>query len=186
MPRYALIGLAALILLHAPSSTAGADPAADVGKIITECDTEQIEAKCAAQFWNFADLTGDNELTVAEIARFFRLVVEHQAIKSATAALAAPSKPATPGALLAPAAPADPLEAVAVTFLVGPFAARLVIDNFDYNGSRTIEREEVFADIDEGAFTKFVFEESKKLPQRAGTLMLRAMQAGAAVRGPTP
>ncbi len=73
-----------------------------------------------------------------------------------------------------------------MTFLVGPFAARLVIENFDYNGSRTIEREEVFADIDEGAFTKFVFEESKKLPQRAGTLMLRAMQAGAAVRGPIP
>ena len=183
MSRYALIGLIAMILLHAPPSTAGADPVADVGKIIAECDTGQIEAKCAAQFWNFADLTGDNKLTVAELSRFFRLVVEHQAIKSATAAQAAP---ATPGAPLAPAAPADPLEAVAVTFLFGPFAARLVIDNFDYNGSGTIEREEVFADIDEGAFTKFVFEESKKLPQRAGTLMLRAMQAGAAVRGPTP
>jgi len=180
MLRYALIGLTTLFFLHAQPLTAGADPVADVGKIITECDTAKIEAKCAAQFWNFADLTGDDQLTVAELSRFFRLVVEHQAIKSATAA------PATPGSPLAPAAPADPLEAVAVTFFVGPLAARLVIDNFDYNGSRTIEREEVFADIDEGAFTQFVFEESKKLPQRAGTLMLRAMQAGAAVRGPTP
>lgn len=178
MLRYALIGLAALALLQAPPSTAHADPVSDVGKIITECDREQIEAKCAAQFWNFADLSGDGKLTIAEITRFFRLVVEHQAIKSAAAAPPAPASPLAP--------PPDPLEAVAVTFLVGPMAARLVIDNFDYNGSRTIEREEIFADIDEGTFTRFVFEESKKLPQRAGTLMLRAMQAGAAVRGPTP
>ena len=180
MTRYALVGVAALIFLHASPSTAGADPVADIGKIITECDSVKTEAKCAAQFWSFADLTGDNQLTIAEISRFFRLVVEHQAIKSATAAQA------TPGSTLAPVELGDPLEAVAVTFFVGPLAARLVIDNFDYNGSRTIEREEVFADIDEGAFTKFVFEESKKLPERAGTLLLRAMQAGAAVRGPTP
>jgi len=168
MTRYALIGLAALFFLHNPPSAA-ADPVADVGKLISQCEAEQVEAKCAAQFWIFADLTGDNKLTVAEITRFFRLVVEHQVNKAATQA---------------PAAAVDPLEAVAVAFLVGPVAAGLVIDNFDYNGNRAIEREEVFADIDEGAFTKFVFDESKKLPERAGTLMLRALQAGAAVRGP--
>ena len=109
-------------------------------------------------------------MTVAEITRFFRLVVEHQANRAISEA------PAT-------AVPVDPLEVVAVMFLVGPVAAGLVIDNFDYNGNRTIERQEVLADIDEGAFTKFVFDESKKLPERAGTLMLRALQAGAAVRG---
>ncbi|NKB49993.1 MAG: hypothetical protein GKS02_11615 [Alphaproteobacteria bacterium] len=174
MIRFALIGIAALVSLHLTSSTATADPVADVGKLITECGAEQAQAKCAAQFWNFADLTGDSKLTVAEISRFFRLLVEHQANKAV--AVAPP-----PGTV---ATPVDPFEAVAVTFFVGPVAASLVIDNFDYNGSRTIEREEVFADIDEGAFTKFVFEESKKLPERAGTLMLRALQAGAAVRGP--
>lgn len=169
MIRYALIGLTAVFFLQTPPSTAAADPVADVGKLISQCEAEQVEAKCAAQFWNFADLTGDNKLTVAEITRVFRLLVEHQANKAATQA---------------PAAATDPLEAVAVTFLVGPVAAGLVIDNFDYNGNRTIEREEIFADIDEGAFTKFVFDESKKLPERAGSLMLRALQAGAAVRGP--
>ena len=171
MIRYALIGMAALALTHTPPSTAAADPVADVGKLITQCEAEGTKAECAAGFWQFADLTGDNKLTVAEITRFFRLIVEHQANKAIAEA------PAT-------ATPVDPLEAVAVTFLVGPVAAGLVIDNFDYNGNRTIEREEVFADIDEGAFTKFVFDESKKLPERAGTLMLRALQAGAAVRGP--
>lgn len=170
MIRYALTGIAMLVFLHTPPSTATADPVADVGNLISQCEAGQIEAKCAARFWNFADLTGDNKLTVAEITRFFRLIVEHQANKAATQAPAA--------------APVDPLEAVAVTFLVGPVAAGLVIDNFDYNGNGTIEREEVFADIDEGAFTKFVFDESRKLPERAGTLMLRALQAGAAVRGP--
>ena len=169
MIRYAVIGLAVLIYSHTSSSSAAADPVADVGKLIAQCEAEQKDAKCAAQFWSFADLTGDDKLTVAEISRFFRLVVEHQAKKAAAGAPAA-------------AAP-DPLEAVAVTFLIGPIAAGLVINNFDYNGSGTIEREEVFADIDEGAFTKFVFNESKKLPERAGTLMLRAMQAGSAVRG---
>jgi len=168
MIRHALFGIAALFYLYMPHSAA-ADPVADVGKLISQCETQQLEAKCAAQFWKLADLTGDNKLTVAEITRFFRLIVEHQANKAATQA---------------PAAAIDPLEAVAVTFLVGPVAAGLVIDNFDYNGNRTIEREEVFADIDEGAFAKFVFDESKKLPERAGTLMLRALQAGAAVRTP--
>ncbi|NNE83809.1 MAG: hypothetical protein HKN28_07545 [Alphaproteobacteria bacterium] len=151
-----------------------ADPVADVGKLVAECGAEEDQAKCAAQFWAFADLTGDNKLTVAEITRFFRLLVEHQANKAA----------ATPPPAGAVATPVDPFEAVAVTFFVGPVAAGLVIDNFDYNGSNTIEREEVFADIDEGAFTKYVFDESKKLPERAGTLFLRALQAGAAVRGP--
>lgn len=169
MIRYALIGCAALFFQHLLPSSAAADPVADVGKLISLCEAEKSKAKCAAEFWNFADLTGDSKLTVAEITRFFRLIVEHQANKAATQA---------------PAAGVDPLEAVAVTFLVGPVAAGLVIDNFDYNGNRTIEREEIFADIDEGAFTKFVFDESKKLPERAGTLMLRALQAGAAVRGP--
>ena len=170
MTRYTLIGMAALAFLHMSPATAAADPVADVGKLVTQCGAEQQQAKCAAQFWKFADLTGDNKLTVAEISRLFRLLVEHQAKKAAAEAPAA--------------APVDPFEAVAVTFFVGPIAAALVIDNFDYNGSRTIEREEVFADIDEGAFTKFVFDESRKLPERAGALMLRALQAGAAVRGP--
>ncbi len=171
MPRYLLTGIAFLIYLLAPHSPAAADPATDVGKLITQCEAQQTDATCAAQFWSFADLTGDNKLTVAEITRFFRLVVEHHASKAAAKAPAA-------------ATPVDPLEALAVTFLFGPIAAGLVIDNFDYNGNRTIEREEVFADIDESTFTKFVFDESKKLPQRAGTLMLRAIQAGAAVRSP--
>lgn len=171
MCRYALRGIFAVFLLYTLPSSTAADPVADVGKLIVQCQVEQKEAKCAAQFWSFADLTGDNKLTTAEITRFFRLVIEHQSIKSAA------DNPAAP-------APIDPLEAVAVAFLLGPVAAGLVIDNFDYNGNRTVEREEVFADIDEGAFTKFVFDESKKLPERAGTLMLRALQAGAAVRGP--
>lgn len=174
MIRYALIGMAALGFVSQTSSTAMADPVTDVGKLITACGAEEEQAKCAAQFWAFADLTGDDKLTVAEITRFFRLLVEHQANKAA----------ATPPPTGAVATPVDPFEAVAVTFFVGPMAAGLVIDNFDYNGSNTIEREEVFADIDEGAFTKYVFDESKKLPERAGTLMLRALQAGAAVRGP--
>ncbi len=169
MIRYALIGFAALSFQHLSPASAAADPVADVGKLISLCAAEKPKTKCAAEFWNFADLTGDSKLTVAEITRLFRLIVEHQANKAATQA---------------PAAAVDPLEAVAVTFLVGPVAAGLVIDNFDYNGNRTIEREEIFADIDEGAFIKFVFDESKKLPDRAGTLMLRALQAGAAVRGP--
>lgn len=172
MIRYALTMLTILVVWYAPVPSAAADPVADVGKLIAQCEVEQQDAKCAAQFWNFADLTSDNRLTVAEITRFFRLLVEHQANQSSTAAPA-------PGAT-APAV--DPFEAVAVAFLVGPVAAGLVIDNFDYNGSGTIEREEVFADIDEGAFTKYVFDESKKLPARAGTLMLRALQAGSAVR----
>lgn len=162
--------LAAMTLLLSPLA-ALADPVAEVGELIAQCQVDQSQAKCAAQFWNFADLTGDNKLTVAEITRVFRLVVEQQSRQSA-------------GQPAAAVAPVDPLEAVAMTFLVGPVGAELVIDNFDYNGNRTIEREELFADIDEGAFTKFVFDESRKLPERAGTLMLRAMQAGAAVRGP--
>jgi len=171
MNRLIFAACTAAILLHLSPSAAAADPVAEVGTIIAQCQAEQKDAKCAAHFWKFADLTGDGKLTVAEITRFFRLVVEHQSMESASQAPAA-------------TAPVDPLEAVAMTFLIGPLGAELVIDNFDYNGNHTIEREEIFADIDEGAFTQFVFDESKKLPERAGSLMLRAMQAGAAVRGP--
>lgn len=169
MIRQALVGITALLFLHTPSPAVGADPVEEVGRLISQCEDDLKGAKCAAEFWSFADLTGDNKLTVAEITRLFRFLVEHQADKTNI------DHPETE--------PVDPFEAVAVSFFLGPMAAGLVIDNFDYNGSRTIEREEVFADIDEGAFTKFVFDESKKLPERAGTLMLRALQAGSAVRG---
>ena len=174
MIRYALVGMAVLFMLHRSPSAAVADPVVEVGKLIADCGDNQKQAKCAAEFWSLADLTSDNKLTVAEITRLFRLLVEHQANKAAAVAPA-------PGTV---ATPVDPFEAVAVTFFVGPVAAGLVMNNFDYNGNQTIEREEMFADIDEDAFIKFVFDESKKLPDRAGMLMLRALQAGAAVRGP--
>ncbi|MDH3739879.1 MAG: hypothetical protein OER92_11845, partial [Alphaproteobacteria bacterium] len=49
MIRFALIGMAVTLFVHAPLPAA-ADPAAEMGKLIEQCGAEQQEAKCAIQF----------------------------------------------------------------------------------------------------------------------------------------
>ena len=136
------------------------------------CETQE-GAACAEAFWSYVDVTGDGRLTVAEFTRFFREFADWGVVKSAEPA-AAEGEGQAAGS---PANESDRFAAVALAFLAGPIAARLVVSNFDYDGNGTVEREEAFTDMDETAFVEMVKVETKRLPTHAMALFGRAMEA---------
>ena len=169
-PLDALAALFSAILalggLAAPAS-AGADE--DLGAVFDVCAGAD-NAACGAAMWSFVDVTGDDRLTSAELTRFLRVMSERTVAEQAGAA-----------AGLGLGAGLDEemgrTGAVAMAFLVGPFTAKLIVDNFDYNGNGMLERGEVFADTDESAFVVLVKTQMEKLPQYAMTAFMAAMAA---------
>ena len=157
-----LLGLVAA----ASAAPARADPARSLGAILDQC-AEVRNKGCAEKLWRFADVTGDGRLTLAELTRFFRTAAE-----SLTSP--APGPPGTPGLQLDDNATAY---AVGSAFITGPIAAQLVIANFDYDDDGVISKAELFLDLDEEEFQRLMIEEAQKLPQRAGGLIMRALQA---------
>ncbi len=168
----ALLGLVAA----ASAAPARADPARSLGAILDQC-AEVRNKGCAEKLWRFADVTGDGRLTLAELTRFFRTAAE-----ALTSPAAGPpgtqspgtQSPGTPGLALDDNATAY---AVGSAFITGPIAAQLVIANFDYDDDGVISKAELFLDLDEEEFQRLMIEEAQKLPQRAGGLIMRALQA---------
>ena len=166
----ALLGLVAA----ASAAPARADPARSLGAILDQC-AEVRNKGCAEKLWRFADVTGDGRLTLAELTRFFRTAAE--ALTSPAAGppgTQSPGTPGTPGLALDDNATAY---AVGSAFITGPIAAQLVIANFDYDDDGVISKAELFLDLDEEEFQRLMIEEAGKLPQRAGGLIMRALQA---------
>lgn len=167
--------LLTLVLLAAVAvwlpATARADPADNLAPIFQKCG--QVEDKtCAAALWSFADVTGDGRLTLAELTRFFRIAAQVMARPEQPQAGA--QTPSGPGGAMADD---NVAYAVGSAFLTGPIAANLVIANFDYDDDGVISKSELFLDLDEEEFRQLMIEEAAKLPQRAGGLMMRALQA---------
>lgn len=163
----ALLGLVAAVA----AAPARADPARSLGAILDQC-AEVRNKGCAEKLWRFADVTGDGRLTLAELTRFFRTAAE--ALTSPAAGPPGTQSPGTPGLALDDNATAY---AVGSAFITGPIAAQLVIANFDYDDDGVISKAELFLDLDEEEFQRLMIEEARKLPQRAGGLIMRALQA---------
>ncbi len=169
-----LLAAALLAAVAAAAGSARADPARSLGAILEEC-AETRNKSCAEKLWRFADVTGDDRLTLAELTRFFRTAAE-----ALTSPAAGPpgtqsaSTPAPPGLALDDN---DKAYAVGSAFITGPIAAQLVIANFDYDDDGVISKAELFLDLDEEEFHRLMIEEAQKLPQRAGGLIMRALQA---------
>lgn len=165
--RAALWLLAALTAALAAPAKAGA--ADDVAAILEGCKQGPGKA-CVEHLWSFADVVADSRLTAAELSRFFRLVAEVTARRAPS-----PAQPGDAGA--AARAENDRAMAVGAAFLAGPVAAKLVIANYDYDGDGVVSRDELFLDLDEAAFHRLVVEEARRLPERMGSIMMRALEA---------
>lgn len=152
---------------------AGAGAVEDFGAVVGVCKIEDSGA-CGRAVWSFVDITGDDRLTPAELSRLLRVasewaVAEQIGLRDAVGNLgfggvAVDENMGRAGA-------------VAMAFLSGPFTARLVLDNFDYDGNGMLERGEVFADSDEKAFVDALKSQMEKLPQYAAMAMMAAMAA---------
>ncbi len=166
------VGCAALAAALGFAAPAAADPVDDLRAVLDGCEASE-DAACAAALWSFTDVTGDGRLTIAELTRLMRVMAEWAVIEQARDdALAAGLDPAA-----APAQDSDRVGAVAAAFLGGPVAAHLIVANFDYDGDGALERREVFVDIDEETFLQVVTTEVGRLPEHAGMLLLRALEA---------
>ncbi len=137
------------------------------------CRTEDSGA-CGQAVWSFVDITGDGRLTPAELSRFLRVASEWAVVEQIGSSDAVGNLGFGDAAMDENMGRAG---AVAMAFLSGPFTAKLVLDNFDYDGNGMLERGEVFADTDEKAFVDMVKSQMEQLPQYAAMVMKAAMEA---------
>jgi hypothetical protein len=136
IPVQSMFLVIAIFLLPLPVS---ADPTAEFEKIIEICEaSNQAPLKCENDVWKFADITGDGNLSVAEISRMARLFGE---TLDRTNALSEAKNDG--GGILA-------------ALLLGPSAAELVLGHFDYDDDGKVSRKELYTDLPEGKFTAFV------------------------------
>jgi hypothetical protein len=168
MKRLAFI-LASAIAALLPI-TASAGPVENLQEILEKCN-DQGERGCADALWAFVDVTADDRLSMAELTRFFRIATDAALSDQAKAAAAA-------GVQADPAmAETDRFMALGGAFLSGPIAAQLVIANYDYDDDGVIAKSELYHDLTGEEFHKLLVQESQKLPQRAGGILMRALQA---------
>lgn len=165
--------LVAASLLAWPA-LAAAGPVEDFGAAFEACGGDD-NAACGAAVWSFIDITGDGRLTVAELSRFLRVAGEWSIVEQAGGLDGAVGGLGLGGAGLDEEI--GRAGAVAMAFLTGPFAARLVLDNYDYDGNGMLERAELFADSDESSFVAMVKAQIEQLPQYAALAMMAAMAA---------
>ena len=151
---------------------AGAGSVEDLGAAFDICNTEESGA-CGQAVWSFVDITGDNRLTPAEISRFLRVASEWTVGEQSGLQDAIGNLGFGDAALNESMSRAG---AVAAAFLSGPITAKLVLDNFDYDGNGMLERGEIFADTDENDFIETVKSQMEQLPQYVAMAIAAAQE----------
>lgn len=114
---------------------AGAGAVEDFGDVVGVCKIEDSSA-CGKAVWSFVDITGDDRLTPAELSRFLGVASEWT-VADQIGLREAVGKLGFGGAAVDENM--GRAGAVAMAFLSGPFTARLVLDNYDYDGGGASE-----------------------------------------------
>ncbi len=140
------------------------------------CKDQGPRVACINGFWNVADVSGDGELSVAEITRILRIIageVAHQSYVEEHWKFWAGQRPD---------GPPEPNEGVVVVGVatVGPVMSHSLIANFDYDDNGRLSRAEVLNDIATDIVLSSVEELSPELrshaQKAAGFLMKLLMQ----------
>ena len=135
---------------------ASAATAADFERLIADC--EAAKSSCENDLWNLVDVTGDGQLTVAEITRFFRFVFDTADIK----------------------AKAGGQDTLLFSVLLGPLGAKVLVDNFDYDGDTRVARQELYHDGNQAQMQRMLSRLRGAFEKIAGGA---AEMAGAAIMG---
>ncbi len=156
MTGKAKIMASALFLGMLLPSGANAVTPADFQRLIADC--EAAKTSCENDLWNLIDVTGDGQLTVAEITRFFRFVFDTADIK----------------------AKAGGKDTLLFSVLLGPLGAKMLIDNFDYDGDTKVARKELYHDGNQAQMQRMLSRLRSAFEEVASGA---AEMAGAAVMG---
>ena len=114
-------------------------PSDQLSEIIAKCQQpETPQNDCELNLWKFADVTGDGELTSAEIARFGRVLTASDRSKAEQTA------------------PKKQERAEAYAFLLSPLLATFALAHWDYDGNGSISRTELYYDVEQGGFREFM------------------------------
>jgi hypothetical protein len=106
---------------------ASAEPVTDLTEIIKNCDSQgKNPVKCERDYWSFVDVTGDGQLTPAEITRFGRIFAEYLSQQQALKGEAGGS------------------DNLLYAMLIGPLVAEFLISNFDYDGDQSFQRKTLY------------------------------------------
>jgi hypothetical protein len=148
-----------LVLLAGPllTSAARSEPGQELQEILTRCD-QAPDSICEQQLWSFTDISGDNLLGKAEIARFFRLVT----------------------ALKAPDIQQQKNASEVLAFVGAPWIAQSVLDNFDYDGSGFLTRGELLHETDPAGLKAFA---ARILQTGEDAFMLGSAMTGSSMGG---
>ena len=120
------------VVLLCNATRAQPDSAVELQALLDKCELVD-DAECKELIWGFTEIHQDNFLSKAEISRFFRM-------------LARLRKFSIPGQ-------DDAAEVLA--FFGGPFAAEIIVANFDYDGDGKLTKEELFFDSSPSDFRSF-------------------------------
>ncbi len=146
----------ALFLVLLLPSGAKAAMASDFERLIADC--EAGKANCESDLWTLVDVTGDDHLTVAEITRFFRFVFDTADVK----------------------AQAGGKDTLLFSVLLGPLGAKVLVDNFDYDGDTKVVRKELYHDGNQAQMQRMLSRLRGAFEEIVGGA---AEMAGAAVLG---
>ena len=150
-------------------AVADAGPVEDFAAAFGICGNGDDTA-CGEAVWTFVDVTGDDHLTTAELSRLLRVASEWTVAEQG----------GVDGLGLGGAGVNEEMGrtgAVVMGFLGGPLTAKLVLENFDYDGDGRLARAEVFADAGQGAFVTTIKAQMEQLPQYASLIMMAVMAA---------
>ena len=132
--------MASMLALASPPSFAQTltpvDPATRLQHFLEQCDLSPDKA-CETKVWKFADVSLDGKLGKAEISRLIRLAA---IVKARTSTQSAEEQST----------------AEIMSFVVSPFVAGVMVDNYDFDGDGTLSEAEVFFETDATGYQAFV------------------------------
>ena len=115
-------------------------------ELVKRCAEKEHKDTCIDEFWEVADVSGDSELSVAEITRILRMVSGKSAYQAYLDEYEKWLFP-LPGATVS--SPPESREIVVVLGMaaVGPVLSHAIMGNFDYDDNGLLSKAEILHDL---------------------------------------
>ena len=111
-----------------------------------KCVGKEQKLVCTDEFWEIADISGDGELSIAEITRILRIVSGKAAYQEYADEYEKFQSPLGTGLKYSPPESRETVVVLGVA-TVGPVLSHALMGNFDYNDNGLLSKAEVLHDL---------------------------------------